>query len=146
MINPKKRRRAIMLASGGLLLVAAAVLAGFAFDRSFAFFVTPSELAAEPPAPDRLLRLGGLVVEGSVAPGENGFVAFEVTDTAQTVRVTFTGILPDLFREGQGVVAQGRWQDGRFAAIEILAKHDENYVAAEVEDALKAQGVWRGDN
>lgn len=145
MMTPKKRRRVIMLAAGGVLMVAAVVLAVFAFDRSFAFFVTPSELVAAPPAPDRLLRIGGLVVEGSVTPGIDGHVEFDVTDTGETVRVAYQGILPDLFREGQGVVAQGHWREGTFTAIEVLARHDENYVPSEVADALKAQGVWQGE-
>lgn len=145
MMTPRKRRRATMLGIGLALLAGGAVLAGFAFDRSFAFFVTPSELAAEPPAPGRLLRLGGLVVEGSVAHRADGSVSFSVTDTAETVSVTYAGLLPDLFREGQGVVAQGHWQDGRFAAVEVLARHDENYVPAEVVEALKAEGHWEGE-
>ncbi len=145
MMTPKKRRRMILLATGGALMIAAAVIVGFAFDRSFAFFITPTELNAEAPAPDRLLRLGGLVVEGSVASGADGSTSFDVTDSNETVRVTYTGLLPDLFREGQGVVAQGHWRGGTFVAVEVLARHDENYVPKEVEEALKAQGHWQGD-
>ena len=92
------------------------------------------------------IRLGGLVEEGSVVRGEGTRVRFAVTDTAETVPVTYDGVLPDLFREGQGVVTEGTLMpDGTFVADTVLAKHDENYMPKEVADALKEQGVWQGE-
>ena len=108
------------------------------------FFYGPSELAQKAPHEGQRLRIGGLVKQGSlVREGENT-VRFAVTDTKQEVEVTYTGLLPDLFREGQGVVAEGTLgQDKVFHADSILAKHDERYMPREVADALKKQGVWR---
>jgi cytochrome c-type biogenesis protein CcmE len=140
----RKARRIRMLAFGGAAMVASAVLVAVTFDDTIAFFKSPSELAAEPPRPDQLLRIGGLVADGSVKRGQGETVSFDVTDGGASVTVMFAGILPDLFREGQGVIAEGRLTDGVFMASEVLAKHDENYMPREVAAALKEQGVFRG--
>ncbi|MEL7349595.1 MAG: cytochrome c maturation protein CcmE [Pseudomonadota bacterium] len=139
----RKARRIQMLALGGVLMAGAAALVGFAFQDTIAFFKSPTQILAERPAPDRLLRIGGLVRDGSVVRGESAEVRFDVTDGGGSVTVAFVGVLPDLFREGQGIVAEGYWRDGRFEAVEVLAKHDENYIPKEVADALKEQGHWQ---
>ena len=100
-------------------------------------------MLAEPPAAGEVFRIGGLVVEGSITRGEGTEVSFAVTDTNATVLVRYTGILPDLFAEGQGMIAQGRMEGETFVATEVLAKHDETYMPKEVVDALKAQGVYK---
>ena len=138
MAMTKKARRIRMLVFGGVLLAGAAGLVGFLAQDAIAFFKSPTDLRAEAFAPDQLLRVGGLVVDGSRA--EQGAThRFAVTDGNSTVTVAYTGVLPDLFREGQGVVAQGYWRNGVFEATEVLAKHDEKYLPREVADALKAQ-------
>jgi cytochrome c-type biogenesis protein CcmE len=143
MARTRKARRIQMLVFGGVLLAGAAGLVGFMAQDAIAFFKSPTELTAEAWRPDQLLRVGGLVVEGS-RRDEGPTHRFDVTDGAATVTVAFTGVLPDLFREGQGIVAQGYWRNGTFEATEVLAKHDENYMPKEVADALKAQGHWEG--
>ena len=142
MRSSKKARRIQMLAFGAVLLIAAAGLFGFLAKDAIAFFMSPTDLIAKAHAPDQLLRVGGLVVEGST--GKDGAInTFELTDGNATVAVAFEGVLPDLFREGQGIIAEGRLQDGVFVASEVLAKHDENYMPKEVADALRAQGHFR---
>jgi cytochrome c-type biogenesis protein CcmE len=113
-----------------------------AFQSNLVFFFTPSQVAAQEAPRDRAFRIGGLVEAGSVTRERDGLtVRFRVTDTAKTIPVVFTGILPDLFREGKGVVAQGRvGADGTFKASEVLAKHDENYMPPEAAEALKKAG------
>jgi cytochrome c-type biogenesis protein CcmE len=113
-----------------------------AFQSNLVFFFTPTEVSQEKAPKDRAFRIGGLVEEGSVARENDGLtVKFRVTDTAKTIPVVYVGILPDLFREGKGVVAQGRiGPDGTFTASEVLAKHDENYMPPEAADALKRAG------
>jgi len=144
MRSTKKARRIQMLVLGAVLLIGAAGLFGFLAQDAIAFFKSPSELRAEPYAPDQLLRVGGLVVEGTV--GQVGPAnQFDITDGGATVTVSYKGVLPDLFREGQGIVAQGYWKDEMFVANEVLAKHDENYMPKEVADALREQGHFRGD-
>ena len=143
----RKRRRLLVLLGGGLCLAVAAGLVLSALRDNLTFFVAPSEIASKAPAPGRMFRLGGLVETGSVqrvqADGRAG-AHFRVTDGAAAVRVDFAGILPDLFREGQGVVALGALQpDGNFRAEEVLAKHDETYMPKEVADALKRSGQWK---
>ena len=109
------------------------------------FFYSPSDLVARPIEPGRLMRLGGLVEEGSVHKAEDGITTlFIITDLANTMKVSFRGQLPDLFREGQGIVAEGRLSGGVFKADEVLAKHDETYMPPEVADALKKSGQWKG--
>ena len=127
-----------------VLVGAATALVLTALRDNIAFFVTPTEIATGNVDAGRSFRLGGLVVDGSIARGQSPEVSFAITDTAHEVRVVYRGILPDLFREGQGVVAQGRLrEDGVFVASEVLAKHDENYMPKEVADALKAAGHWQ---
>ena len=141
----RKKRRLIVIGSAMVMLFAAAALVLNAFQDSLVFFRSPSDLAEKPPPQDRAFRLGGLVEEGSVSRQGDGLtIEFRVTDLAHSVPVTYRGILPDLFREGQGVVAEGRLRDdGVFVANEVLAKHDENYMPPEVAEALKKSGQWR---
>jgi len=140
-----KRRRLYFVVAGMVLLGVAAGLTLYAMNDTLVFFYSPSELLAKQIAPGRTLRIGGLVETGSVArEGDGATVHFRVTDTAKTVAVVYKGILPDLFREGQGVVAEGTMgQDGVFVAAEVLAKHDEKYMPKEVVDALKKSGRWQ---
>ena len=139
-----RRRKRLALALGALLaLSGATALVLTAFQDSLVFFYSPSELAANPPAPDRRVRIGGLVENGSLEKSGQD-VRFRITDTARSIDVTYRGLLPDLFREGQGVVAQGTLAgDGSFRASEVLAKHDETYMPPEVAEALKKSGRWR---
>jgi cytochrome c-type biogenesis protein CcmE len=140
-VKPKHQRLAL-LGLGALALAGAAALVLTAFEDNLVFFHTPTELATKAPAPGLRLRIGGLVEEGSVVKQGND-VRFKVTDMKTAVAVTYRGILPDLFREGQGVVAEGTFKDGVFAASEVLAKHDENYMPPEVVEALKKSGEWK---
>ena len=130
----------IVAALAGLGVAAALVLS--AFRSNLVFFFTPTQVSAHEAPRDRAFRLGGLVEAGSVAREKDGLtVRFRVTDTAQTIPVVYVGILPDLFREGKGVVAQGRLgPDGTFKASEVLAKHDENYMPPEAAEALRKAG------
>jgi cytochrome c-type biogenesis protein CcmE len=140
----RKQRRLTLIGLAGLVLVSSVGLVLYALSDGIAFFATPSEIVAHPPAPDRRLRLGGLVEAGSVAKEDGGVVRFAVTDGKAAVPVRFVGIPPDLFREGQGVVAEGALDGaGLFEADTILAKHDETYMPKEVVDALKKSGEWR---
>ena len=133
-----------MLVFGAVLLGASAMLVSFAFRDSIVFFFSPTELLAEQRRPDQLLRVGGLVVTGSLVRGEGEAATFDITDGNGVVAVSYNGVLPDLFDEGQGVVAEGYLRNGAFEATEVLAKHDENYIPKEVADALKEQGLWEG--
>jgi len=138
-----KRRRLWFVVTGLATLGIAAALVLTAFEDNLVFFYSPSDLAEKDVAPGRRIRLGGLVEEGSVErQGET--TRFVITDLSHTVAVSYTGILPDLFREGQGVVTEGTLEaGGRFRASEVLAKHDETYMPKEVADALKESGQWR---
>jgi cytochrome c-type biogenesis protein CcmE len=139
----RKQQRLILVLVALVLLGGASGLVLFALSDSVAFFVTPSDIAAGKVDAEKRFRLGGLVVAGSVERAD-GTVLFRLTDQASEVPVRYRGILPDLFREGQGIVAQGvLGADGVFAASEVLAKHDENYMPPEVAEALKQAGVWR---
>lgn len=139
----RKQRRLTMIASAGAVLAVAAALVLLALRDQIVFFYSPTELAEKALAPGTRVRIGGLVEEGSVVRNGDGSVRFAVTDTAKIVSVAYQGILPDLFREGQGIVAEGVLSgDGSVNAETVLAKHDENYMPKEVVDALKAQGVW----
>ena len=141
----RRQSRLGVIALAILTLGAALGLTLFALQDQVVFFKSPADIAAEPPAPGERIRIGGLVAEGSLRR-EGQEAVFEVTDGAAAVKVVHTGILPDLFREGQGVVIDGALQAGGvFRADTVLAKHDENYVPAEVAKALEEQGVWRGD-
>jgi len=138
----RKQKRLAVIGGGIAFLVAAVLLVMFAFSQSIAYFYVPGDLAKANVAPGTRIRLGGLVENGTVKRGEGSTVTFTVTDTLATVPVTYTGILPDLFREGQGVVAEGAFgMDGLFVADTVLAKHDETYMPKDVADRLKAQGV-----
>jgi len=137
-----RTRRGLWIAAGLAGLGVAATLVLNAFQSNLVFFLTPTQVAANEAPRDRSFRIGGLVEAGSVVRDKDALtVRFRVTDTAKTIPVTYTGILPDLFREGKGVVAQGRiGTDGVFKASEVLAKHDENYMPPEAADALKKAG------
>jgi len=139
----RKRRRLYFVMLGLLGLGTGAALMLTAFQDNIVFFFSPSEVAARHVAPDQRFRVGGLVEAGSIIKnGED--VSFVVTDMSSTLKVKYHGLLPDLFREGQGVVAEGRMgPDGTFVAHEVLAKHDENYMPREVADALKKSGRWQ---
>ncbi len=142
----RKQRRGVLIGTCLAVLGAAIGLVLFAMRNSIVFFYSPSEVAAMQIAPGLRFRLGGLVETGSVVRDEGTTVRFVITDQAKMLPVTYTGVLPDLFREGQGVVAEGTLEpDGVFHADNVLAKHDENYMPPEVAKKLKAQGVWRGD-
>ncbi len=142
----RKQKRLAVIGSGLAILGAAAGLVLFALRQEIVFFRTPSDLVEQKVAVGTRLRLGGLVEKGTVVRGQGTDVTFVVTDTIQTVKVTYTGILPDLFREGQGVVAEGALaSEGLFVADTVLAKHDENYMPKEVADSLKEKGVWKGN-
>ncbi len=142
MAGLKKKRRIKLVIVGFVLIVVASVLVGFGFREGVAFFRSPSQVAEAAPGPSEVFRIGGLVEEGTlVRQGET--VSFAVTDGGASVPVVFTGILPDLFSEGTGMIATGTLVNGTFQATEILAKHDENYMPKEVMDALKEQGVYQ---
>jgi len=128
---------AVIAVAVGLVLVA--------MQNEIVFFRTPSDVAALKVKPGDRFRLGGLVAKGSVIRGQGTKVEFSVTDTIKTIKVSYDGILPDLFRDGQGVVAEGKLAaDGRFLADSVLAKHDEKYMPPEVAKALKEKGLWQG--
>ena len=142
----RKKRRLIILLLCGLGLGSATGLSLLAFRENLVFFRAPSDVARETPSPDRAFRLGGLVETGSVergtSPEGRPTARFRVTDGAHTIQVAYTGVLPDLFGEGQGMIALGQMQGDTFVATEVLAKHDETYMPKEVVDALKEQGVY----
>ena len=138
----RKQKRLAVIGGGVAFLVAAVLLVMFAFSQSIAYFYVPGDLAKADVAPGTRIRLGGLVESGTVKRGEGSTVTFTVTDTLANVPVTYTGILPDLFREGQGVIATGSLDNGVFAASEVLARHDETYMPPEVADALRRAGHW----
>lgn len=140
----KKRRRIQILLVAALALVLATGLIGYAMRDGINFFRSPSQVAEAPPPETETFRLGGLVEEGSIIRGQGSTVTFNVTDGGAVIAVAFTGVLPDLFAEGQGMIGTGRLIDGVFVAQEILAKHDETYMPKEVMDALKEQGVYKG--
>ncbi len=141
----KQRRIQIVLVTFVALAVSTALI-GYAMRDGINFFRSPSQLMAEPPEPNKVFRLGGLVEEGSIVRGEGTAVTFSVTDGGAVVPVSFTGVLPDLFAENEGMVGTGRYVNGVFEADEILAKHDETYMPAELVDALKEQGVYKGED
>ncbi|WP_171129332.1 MULTISPECIES: cytochrome c maturation protein CcmE [unclassified Ruegeria] len=139
----KKRRRVQVVLLATAALVLATVLIGYAMRDGINFFRSPSQVIAEPPQPSEVFRIGGLVEEGSIVRGQGETVRFVVTDGGESVPVSFTGVLPDLFSENQGMVGTGSYINGVFEATEILAKHDETYMPKEVVDALKEQGVYK---
>ena len=141
----RKNKRLTFVGVALVLLAGAAALVLSAFEDNIVFFMSPTDIAANKVSENQRFRLGGLVEEGSVDRSGGETVTFNVTDITNSVAVTYTGILPDLFREAQGVVAEGRLKNGVFVADEVLAKHDETYMPPEVADALKKSGQWHGD-
>ncbi|KUF11874.1 cytochrome c maturation protein CcmE [Pseudoponticoccus marisrubri] len=139
----KKQRRIQIVALAAVALVVSTVLIGYAMRDGINFFRSPSQVVAEPPTESETFRIGGLVEEGSLVRGAGEQIRFRVTDGGATVPVVYTGVLPDLFEENQGMVGTGRYVNGTFEASEILAKHDETYMPKEVVDALKEQGVYQ---
>ncbi|QFT96188.1 Cytochrome c-type biogenesis protein CcmE [Roseovarius sp. THAF8] len=139
----KKQRRVQIIAVTAIALVLATGLIGYAMRDGINFFRSPSQVMAEPPSPSETFRIGGLVEEGTLRRGEGETVTFSVTDGGASVPVRYTGVLPDLFGENEGMVGLGRYENGVFTATEILAKHDEEYMPKEVVDALKEQGVYQ---
>lgn len=139
----KKQRRIQIILVAVVALVLATGLIGYGLRDGINFFRSPSQVVAEPPQASEEFRLGGLVEEGSLVRGEGETVKFNVTDGGAVVPVVFTGVLPDLFEENQGMIGTGRYINGVFEASEILAKHDETYMPKEVVDALKEQGVYQ---
>ena len=144
----RKRKRLLVVLLGLGLLGVASALVLFAFNDNLVFFMSPSDLVTKGAPETRRLRLGGLVENGSVVRQANGgTIDFKVTDGSKDLPVIFTGVLPDLFREGQGVVVEGTLgKDGVFKADTVLAKHDERYMPPEVADALKKSGHWQGEH
>ena len=141
----RRGRRVAIIGTAGLVLSAALGLVLFAMRDTIVFFRSPSEVAAKAVAPGTRFRLGGLVAEGSIKRSAGQVVEFTVGDGGASVPVRYRGLLPDLFREGQGVVTEGRLSPaGLFEADNVLARHDESYMPREVADALKAQGRWQG--
>lgn len=143
MKNLKKTRRIQIVMLTAVALLVATGLIGFAMRDGINLFRSPSQVMTEPPREGEVFRIGGLVQEGSLRRGEGTEVSFSVTDGAETVPVTYNGVLPDLFEENQGMIGTGTLKDGVFVASEILAKHDESYMPKEVVDALKEQGVYQ---
>ncbi len=140
----RKQRRATLIGLAVAVLGLALGLVLFALREQVTFFHAPSDVLAKNIPPGQRFRLGGLVAEGSVKRGEGTRITFAITDTAKTIPVAYTGVLPDLFREKQGVIAEGRLDAaGTFIADSVLAKHDENYMPPEVAKALKDKGVWQ---
>lgn len=142
----KKQRRVQIIVLAFVALAVSTGLIGYALQDGINFFRSPTQVVEDPPRVGEVFRIGGLVEEGSIQRGQSETVSFRVTDTNQTIPVRYTGILPDLFSEGQGMVGTGSMEDGTFIATEILAKHDETYMPAEVIDALKEQGVYQDAN
>lgn len=142
----KKKRRIQIIAVAVVALALSTALIGYAMRDGINFFRAPSQIAEEPPTPGEVFRLGGLVEEGSITRGQGETVTFRVTDGGASIPVSYTGVLPDLFSEGQGMIGKGVLEDGTFVASEILAKHDETYMPKEVMDALKDQGVYQDPN
>lgn len=142
----RKGRRLALIGSSLAIVAVALGLVLFAMRSNVTYFFSPAEIVEKNVAPGTRLRVGGLVKEGSVKKEGGQKVVFAVTDTTRDIAVTYVGLLPDLFREGQGVVAEGVLDgSGRFVADSVLAKHDENYMPPEVADALKAKGVKLGE-
>lgn len=139
----RKQKRLSVIVAGLAFLAAAAGLTFYALGQKASYFYMPADLATAHVEPGQRIRLGGLVEEGSIRRDQGATVEFSVTDTQNSVKVTYTGILPDLFREDQGVITEGAFgPDGTFVADSVLAKHDERYMPKEVADGLKAKGVW----
>jgi cytochrome c-type biogenesis protein CcmE len=139
----RKARRVQVIALAAVALAGSSALVGYAMRDGINFFRAPSQIVEAPPPPTEVFRIGGLVEEGSLIRGQGETITFRVTDGGASVPVAYTGVLPDLFGEGEGMVGTGSLVDGTFVAHEILARHDETYMPKEVIDALEAQGVYR---
>ena len=140
----RKQRRLTLIGVAGAVLALAAGLVLFALSDKIVFFYSPTDMKSQSVTPGTRVRVGGLVDGGSLVKGDNLAVSFRISDGNATIPVTYRGLLPDLFREGQGVVAEGViGKDGSVIADTVLAKHDERYMPREVVDALKKQGVWK---
>jgi cytochrome c-type biogenesis protein CcmE len=142
----KKQRRIQIIVLAFVALAGSTALIGYGMKDGINFFRAPAQVMADPPPATETFRIGGLVEEGSIVRGQGETVTFRVTDGAASVPVAFTGILPDLFSENEGMVGTGKLVDGVFQASEILAKHDETYMPKEVIEALKNQGVYKAPN
>ncbi len=142
----KKQRRIQVIVLAMVALSLSTALIGYAMRDGINFFRAPSQMAENPPRVGEVFRLGGLVAEGSIIRGQGETVSFAVTDGGATVPVRYTGVLPDLFGEGEGAVMLGSMEGDTFVATEVLAKHDETYMPAEVIDALKEQGVYKPES
>ena len=138
----KKQRRVQVIILTFVALIISTALIGWAMQDGINYFRSPTQVAEEPPAASETFRIGGLVEEGTLVRGEGETVRFSVTDGGASIPVTYTGVLPDLFKENEGMIGTGKYIDGVFVASEILAKHDETYMPKEVVDALKEQGVY----
>lgn len=143
MKNLKKQRRIQVIFITLFALILASGLIGYGMRDGINFFRSPSQIAEEAPSPTETFRIGGLVEEGSLVRGQGEVITFNVTDGGATIPVRYSGVLPDLFAENQGMIGTGKLIDGVFNAEEILAKHDESYMPKEVVDALKEQGVYQ---
>ncbi|MFC7703492.1 cytochrome c maturation protein CcmE [Plastorhodobacter daqingensis] len=139
----KKKRRIQIIALAAVALVLSTALIGYAMRDGINFFIAPSQIAERAPGPDEVFRIGGLVEPGTLVRGQGETVTFSVTDGGASIPVAYTGVLPDLFNEGEGMVGTGRLVEGVFQAREILARHDETYMPKEVIDALKEQGIYK---
>lgn len=140
----RKQKRLSVISGGAVFLALAATLTFYALGQKASYFYMPADLANVTLEPGQRIRLGGLVEKGTVVRDQGTEVAFSVTDTERSVKVAYSGLLPDLFREEQGVITEGSFgPDGIFRADSVLAKHDENYMPKEVADGLKAKGVWQ---
>ena len=142
----KKKRRIQVILVAALALVLSTGLIGYAMRDGINFFRSPSQVAETPPEAGEVFRIGGLVEIGTLVRGQGETVTFSVTDGGASIPVSYTGVLPDLFAENQGMIGTGEMRDGVFVAREILAKHDESYMPKEVVDALKEQGVYQDPN
>jgi cytochrome c-type biogenesis protein CcmE len=138
----KKKRRIQVIIVAFVALAVSTGLIGYAMRDGINFFKSPTQIVEDTPPPTQVLRVGGLVVEGTLKRGQGEVITFDITDGGATIKASYAGVLPDLFKEGQGTVATGSYVDGVFQATEILAKHDENYMPKEVVDALKEQGIY----
>ncbi|WP_136682925.1 cytochrome c maturation protein CcmE [Falsirhodobacter xinxiangensis] len=139
----KKRRRIQIIALAFVALAGSTALVGYAMRDGINFFRSPSQVLSDPPREGEVFRIGGLVEAGSLLRGQGETISFAVTDGGHSVPVRYTGVLPDLFGENEGMVGTGTMDGGTFVASEILAKHDETYMPKEVVDALKEQGVYK---
>ena len=141
----RKQRRGLLIGGGVAVLAVALILVLFAMRGAIVYFHTPSDVVTKSVKPGLRFRLGGLVADGSVARGQGTKVGFSVTDTIETIKVRYDGVLPDLFREGQGVITEGKLDgQGVFQADTVLAKHDETYMPPEVAKSLKEKGIKLG--